>query len=773
MDHDFTPQSNGNMLSEAWAKYFPYWPLFLVLIALAAAGAWFYSSYRLPVYETSASLLIKDEKKGTEDSEVLESLNPISGKKIIENEMEVLKSRALMHEVVLNLHLYAPVYIEQRWKDIPAYGRSPIRISAENPVALEEVERISFSYNDTAKTVVVDSATYPVNRWVKTPYGNLKFAETGEKAPQGKMYFELVDPRRVSQHLLKNLNVSPVSKLASVVTIKMEDHVPQRSEDVINGLIKAYSNASLNDKKILTTNTLAFLDERLKYVSKDLAEIEKRLQGYRAEKGAIDISSQGQLFLKNVSDNDQKLSDINMNLAVLNQVEQYVTSKNNAGGIVPSTVGIDDPILTSLLQKLYDAELEYERLKGTTAENNPLRVSVADQIQKIKPSILENIRSQRRSLEASKSNLNTTNSNYNAILQTLPQQEKDLVEINREHTTKSNIYSFLLQKREETALSNSSAGSNDSRIVDKAESTLDPVGLSNFVIFVVAVIIALLLGTAIISAKESFNSTVLFRQEIEAMTSFPVLAEISQEKSRMPVVLEKGKNSYIAEQFRMLRTSLPYLGIGSRGKKILITSTVPGDGKSFVTINLAMSLALTGKRVVIAEFDLSNPTLSMKLDMPASMGIADYLGGHGDLKNLIQKTNANPNLFLISAGTLPSNPSDMIVSDKVNDLLAYLDGTFDYVILDSAPVGILSDGYVLSKKCDATLYVIRHKHTPKKMLQRLDKNNEIHELKNIGLVFNGVSARGYALNRYGYGYGYSYINGNQKYKRQIANAHNS
>jgi tyrosine-protein kinase Etk/Wzc len=758
-----------NIISQVWSKYFPYWPLFLFFMIIAGVAARFFLKYKVPIYETTATILIKDEKKGEDDSRIIESLNLLSTKKIIENEIEVLKSKGLMMQVVKKLHLYAPVYEKGKVNDYSAYATSPVSIEVSNPDSLVETEHnVYFKFDSAARKVIIDNKQYSLSQWVNTPYGKLKFIPQNGKS-KGQLYFSLVDPKKVVFSLVDKLDVLAPNKLASVINITRRDEVPKRSEDILNELITVYDNAALNEKNKLADNTLNFLDERLGIVSHDLDSIEQKLKQYKTSSGAVDISSQGSLFLQNVSANDQKVSDITNQLTILDQVENYVKSKDNSGSI-PSTVSLADPTLPQLLNKLYEDQLQYEKLKRTMGDNNPAVLNQKEEIDKIKPGILQNIESQRENLQASKDNLNATNNRYSSILQSIPQKEKDIVEITREHNIKSNNYNFLLQKQEETKLSIlSSIG--DSRIIDKAETALNPVSPKPKIIYIGAFFLAFVLAIGLVTINEMFKRTILYRKEIESYTSIPVIGEIIYEKSKDPLVIGNGKRTFIAEQFRNLRTTLPYIGLNGERKKLQVTSTVSGEGKSFIVANLGIGLALAGKKVVVLEFDLSDPTLCDKLNVTEiDKGLTDYLTGETKPEEIIKPTAVHENLFVIPAGWLPENPSELIMSEKVPKLFTYLSSIFDYIIIDTAPVGLLSDAYVLSNYCDATLYVVRHKHTRKVSIQRLDANNKINELKNMAIVFNGVRSRGFGGNGYGYGYGYGYIHKDKRKKKFLKRA---
>jgi len=760
--HKTAEEVEDNIIQQMVTKYRPYWPVFLLAIIAGAAIAFTYLRYAIPVYEANATIIIKDEKKGNEDSKMMESLDLISSKKIVENEIEIIQSRNLMTNVVKSLDLYAPLFEEGKLKTVPAYAISPVFIESPNPDSIEEVERVNFSYNKLEHSVVLNNKyKYPVNQLVNTPYGPLKFVPNKYYRPEDtirrQLYFSLVAPKNVARNLLQKLKVEATSKLSSVVDLSYRDEVPERAEDILNQLIAAYDQATVNEKDKLARNTLTFVEQRLNVVAHDLDSIEKKVQQYKSGRNAVDVGTQGQLFLQNVSANDQKLSEVNMQLSVLNEVQKFVANQDNSGAIVPSTLGVTDPMLSQLMDKLYSSELEYEKLKKTVGENNPTIVAVKDQINKIKPSILQNIQSHQQSLNAAKQNLYTTNGNYNSILQAVPQKERQLLDISREQATKSNIYAFLLQKREESKLSYASAVS-DHMIVDKAQSGSDPVSPKKLLIYLICMFVCFGLSIGIITIRESLTGKVLYRHEVESRTSIPIIGEVAFNKSKVPLVIESGKRSFVAEEFRKLRISLSFLGIDASHKKILVTSSISGEGKSFIAANLAVSLSLTGKKVVLVDLDLNNPSIAKIFNVTQNEGITEFLTGEREPEEIIKRVKAHENLFFISAGTLPENPSELLANGRIKEIIDYLENIFDLVIIDTSPIVLVTDAYILSALCDATLYVIRHKYTPKMLIKRIDENNQINPITNPAIIFNGVKMRGFFKNNYGYGYDYVYGN---------------
>ncbi|HEX2536430.1 MAG TPA: polysaccharide biosynthesis tyrosine autokinase, partial [Chitinophagaceae bacterium] len=687
---------------------------------------------------------------------MLDQLNLFGSKKIVENEIEVIRSRGLAQEIVKKLRLYAPVYREGGWSDKAAYTETPVWVEVPKPDSLEPVKKIPVSVE--AGHVVAGGKPYPANKWVETPYGQLRFVlnpRYKKQENEESFYFSLVRVRDVARGMVDAVKVKPTSKQSTVVNITYRDEVPQRAEDILNQWVHAYNQAAITDKHSLASNTLSFVEDRLQLVVNELDSVEKQIERYKSKNNIMDISTQGQLFLQSVGQNDQKMGEMNMQLAALDQVEQYVVAKGNKGGIVPSSLGVADPVLSSLLEKLYEAEMQYERLKGTTAENNHMLLSLQDQIQKIKPNILENIRNQRKTMVAGRSDLQSTNNKYTSMLSTLPAKERELLDISRQQSIKNSIYTYLLQKREETALSHASIVP-DSRVVDVAETASWPVAPKPMLVYITGLAISLILVILFVSLKGALNMTVGSRAEVEQATEAPIVGEIIQHKENTDIVIGEGQRTFIAEQFRHLRTSLGYLGITPRKNKILITSTLSGEGKSFVTANLGISLSLVGKKVVLVELDLCKPKLSTIFNIPQTVGVADYLAGNASMASIVQPIKGHGSLHIIPSGPIPANPSELILDKRLPELLRTLEQEYDYVLIDTSPVNPVSDAYVLSPLCDATLYIIRHGYTPRAVVQKLDEGNKIKELKNMALVLNGIKENGFGSSRYQYSLGYDY-----------------
>ncbi|WP_428329095.1 GumC family protein [Mucilaginibacter sp.] len=761
---NFEQPESQNILNLILYRYVPFWPLFVIIIVVCLSASWVYLRYQTPMYSSAAGILLKDEDKGSAaESKVLDALDVFGSKKIVENEIEILKSRTLMKKVVTDLGLYAQIYQKGNFRDVASYPSMPVMFIALNPDDIKAPLNIPISFSAADSSITIQNKKYATNVPIHTPFGvfqvNINKDSLSTFTLKKQLYLRLIPLKLLTKTILKNLEVSATSKQSTVIYLKLTDPSPLRGEAILNNLIRVYNKAGIDDKNIVAANTLAFVEERLKLVSGELSKVEDTIENYKSKEGIADISEQSKMFLNNVGVTDQKLSEIHIQESVLDQIEKYIVRKNDSPGTVPATLGITDPILLQLLEKLYDAELQLDRLRKTSGENSPVIQSVQSQIAQLKPSVLENVRNLKQTLQTTERSLQGQSAKYNSVIQSVPVKERNLLQISREQLIKSGIYTFLLQKREETALSYASAVA-DSRLVDAAESSGTPVSPVPYVIYLFGLFIGVAIGAIYILIKEQYNTRVLFRTEIESETRTPIISEIMFDPTGERLAIKDGKRTVIAEQFRAMRTSLDYLGIPNNKKTLLFTSSISGEGKSFTAINMAVSLTLTGKKVVLIEFDLRKPKITSMLSMPKNPGMTEYLAGLTTTEKILQPVPDVANLIVISAGAIPPNPTELILNGRLEGLMAELKEKFDYIIIDSPPVGLVTDAKLLNKHSDATFYMVRHDYTPKAYLKLINHLFVSKELNRVNIIFNGLKPRGafgygYGQN-YGYGYGYSY-----------------
>lgn len=736
------------------SRYLPYWPLYVLLCGLLLAVAFVATRYLVPVYKISATLVINDKAKGVEESENLRSLNVYAANKTVENEVQVLKSRTLMTEVVQALRLYAPVFEAGRIRPASAYLTSPIRIVARDLAALEPQKRVPFSFDSLGQQVHLDGKAYRLNQWNETPYGVLRFEKNLARkyATNRSLFFELADPRRVTDGMLASLDATAGSKLSSVVTVTYTDEVPERGEDVVNTLLQQYNRASIVNNNRLASNTLAFITDRVRIVEQELDSIQRRIQQFKSSQNVVDISQQGQLYLQNVAENDRKIAEINMQLAMLDKVDSYVQNGASKTGIVPTTLGISDPVLADLLQKMNDLELRQANLATSSGKNHPLTKAVESEIQQIRPSVRNLVRNQRARLQAGRNNLTGASNQYNSVLRTLPGRERELLEVSRQQAIKGDVYAFLLKRKEEAELS-SASNIADSRIVDRAEASVTPVASKRMLMLLGALIAGVFLSTAYVFVKEETGGRLNFRSTLEKATAIPVAGEISSQRRRG--LRKAPAASVVAGQFEQLQAALGFYDSTERRQVILVASNLPNEGKTFVSTRLAESLAVAGYKTVLLDLNLHAPEASRAYGLGGERGVATYLRGAAALPELVQATPV-AGLDLLAAGATRGPAATLFVSPAMEQLFEQLRQLYDFIVVDTPPLELAIDAYLVARWCDVSLLVVRQGFTPAAIVQHLDENSKLRALSGLAIVFNDVKPRGFLTGYTGYGYGYGY-----------------
>ncbi len=769
MQQDFEKYEEENLFAELGQRYLPYWPLFVILITISLGSAFVFLKLSPPIYEIVGKVLVKDEKKGVDASKVLDALNVFGEKKIVENEIDIFESWPILEAVVKDLNLFQTISHEENLRTIDVYGStSPVVFEAVKPDSINKFSKtVSFTVHWKSNFIIIDGKKYYDGGKIELQdnmfilHFNPDFAGVKDES---KYNLNVTSVASTALALKAGLKIESTSKQSTVIQIVMESTNRKKGEDIINTLIYEYQKAALKDKNQVASNTLSFVEDRLRIMVQDLSDVETNIEKYKKKEGIINVSEQSTLFLETVKSNDQKLSEINLQLSVLGDVEKYVGGKGSNPGTVPSLLGINDPTLVQLLTKLYEAEMQYAKLKRISGEKSDMLEQARYEINSLKPALLENIRNIRDNLNTTKSNLQSDLGKLDKMLQQVPAKEKALLQISREQVIKNSIYSFLLQKREETALSYSSAVS-DSRIIEGGRSKPIPVKPIPKLILGIGFALGLFSSIFIVIIREQFNRKILFRKEIEQQTGVPIVGElIFSEHGENPLVIGDGNRTVLAEQIRIVRTNLSYFGIKDDKKVILVTSSIPGEGKSFVSLNLAVSYALMGKKVALLELDMRKPKIAKQLKMEVVKGIANHLVGMASMAEITMSVNEFKGLYLLPSGPIPPNPSELITTEAFKSMIVELKKTYDYVIFDTPPVSVVTDAQLIAEYADATLYVVMHDKTPKVFLGMIANIYQQKKLPNMSVLFNGIKPRGFGLYGYtygnGYGYGYGYTNAN-------------
>lgn len=759
-------------LREISIKYISQWPLFVVSVIIALAIAFVVYKIKKPAYEIKATLVMQDNKdKTTEEKSALQELDLVNPPKIVENEIEILKSRQLTKSVVERLQLWATYSIKDnltissyKIKDNfitnDLYGITPVKFNlnqAAGPILQQKLKvnildadsyLLTDGDNGVTKHRFGDTINSQMGSWTITGTDNLK-AYIGKT-----ILISLVDPELTIQSYLKSLNVILKDKLASAVELSISDPNAKRGEDYINNLIYYYNQAEIAEKNNLTKSTIAFIDTRLDSLRGELNSAEGKVEGYRSKKGLTNIDAQSHIYLQDVQANGARLNEINIQLNIINGLERYVNLSGNTDHNIPSISGISDQILVGLVQKLSDLQLEKTKLLATLPERNPAFESLNNQIASTKFAIKENIRNIKSSLLATKQELQSFKSNFQSSIQSVPGQERQLAGLNRQQSIKENLYTYLLQKREQISLSYASSLSN-ARLVDVAYA-LPLSGSKKLVPFGVAIVIGLVFPAGLIYGKDKIKNNISKRKEIEIATSIPIVAEFNYIKLPSGIVSDSKNNELnftLLEQFRCLRTQLVFLNQSVyKGKVTLITSSMMSEGKSFISSNLAVSLANSGKRTILLEMDIYKPKISNIFNLSESLGLSDYLKGKYSKEDIIQKSQKYQDLYFIGCGTFIDNFSELLGQRSFQDLLNELRANYDHILIDTPPLHAINDANIIAKLCDVTLYVVRYNHTSKSLLPFIQKLHTDKKLPKMNIVFNGLvegrDGEGYKYEKY-------------------------
>ena len=758
-------------------KYIIHWPWFVGAVLLCLIGAWFYLHWATPIYNISATVLMKDEKKGggaglSSELEDMGLSGLMTSSKNIDNELEVLRSKTLVKEVVNQLGLYITYKDEDEFPAKGLYKTSPVQVSltpqeAEKLTAPMMVEMTLQPEGSVDVNVVVDQKEYQKSfeklpAIFPTDEGTLAFfretdsvaLQDGTGTPNVRHITVTINkPMKVAKSYCKSLSIAPTSKTTSVAVISLKNSSLQRGQDFINQLLEMYNRNTNNDKNEIAQKTAEFIDERISIISKELGSTEADLETFKRDAGITDLTSEAQIALAGNAEYEKKSVENRTQISLVNDLRKYL--KGNEYEVLPSNVGLQDAALIGAIERYNEMLVERKRLLRTSTENNPAIVNLDTSIRAMKANVQATLEGTLQGLMITKSSLDREASRYSRRISNAPGQERAYVSIARQQEIKAGLYLMLLQKREENAIA-LAATANNAKIIDEAIADDIPVSPKRSMIYLIALVLGVGIPVGIIYLIELTKFKIEGRADVEKLTSVPVVGDIplTDEKNDKngSIAVFENKNNLMSETFRNVRTNLQFM-LDNDQKVILVTSTVSGEGKSFVSSNLAISLSLLGKKVVIVGLDIRKPGLNKVFQLSnREKGITQYLSNpETDLMELVQPSDINKNLYILLGGTVPPNPTELLARNGLDKAIETLKKHFDYVIMDTAPIGMVTDTLLIGRVADLSVYVCRADYTHKAEYTLINELSFEKKLPNLCTVVNGVDLK---KRKYGYYYGY-------------------
>ena len=740
------------------------WIIISLLILLFTA--FLYLRYTIPKYQLTGYIIVGGQALETGANDVLANVGLISGSEntasIVSNEIFILRSHQLNGEVVDSLQLDVAVSKLGHVRNTPVLTDSmPVKIKVgradpnfTSPEYKLHLNNKSFSINDAnteyegtyGKPLFLKSDTILISKKPKVTvkandYSLQLFSRTGTI----KTYLD-----RLTVEQAKNGGLG-------LLKIAVIDELPQRADRYIQILIHSYNVSYLDYQNQAIKRAIVFLGDRLDTVSKELSQQENALRDFKTANQIYDVSTTAQALLNNMQtlDTEKNLSEFQGNLLTL--VERSVNNASGKEEIVASANGLADPVLNAQVTSYNELVFRKQMILNSGTKDDPRLMPVNDQLADMRGNILKNIANIRSQNNAARRNVASQESKFTSRFNVLPEKEKQYVELNRKYTIKETQYIFLLQKKEETEIQLVSSNAERSRPVDDilSDGIVFPI---QSLTYAIAALLGLLIPSSVVLVKVLLNQKIETRKEIEKGTHVPIIGELSLSKTEGAIAITTNNRSAIAEQLRAIRTNLSFMGANNKHKVFVVTSSVGGEGKSFVSLNLGNSLAITNKRVAVLELDLRKPILSINLGVNNTVGISNFIINEKlHPEDIIQEVKGCPNLYLLNSGPVPPNPGELIIHPRMGELVNYLRENFDFVILDSPPVGLVADSLSLAKLSDISLFVLRPNHSVRPALQLINDLYREKKLPRLSLVINGIQPeKGYGgYGNYGNkGYGY-------------------
>ena len=779
-------------------QYIVYWPWIAGCAIVALVLCFVYLRYQAPVYNVTASVLIKEgdsNKSGRMGGSInmmdaMQTFGMFSMASNFDNELEVLKSRDLSRKVVRDLNLYIS-YREPRafGYAVDLYKKSPVQVwlTPEEAEKLKGGIRMRFDYvpegaikveatyvNPQTEEEVETEKTFPTFPAVWTlPVGTLTLSRDSVGVT-GPMTVEatIASPVAVAAAYSNALSVEPTSKTTSIAQLALQNTSVARAKDYLDRLVAIYNDDTNEDKNEVAARTAEFIDERIRIINSELGTTEQELADFKQQSGLTNLEADAQLALQENSAYNQKQAENATQIRLVEFLRSYINDPKNTWEVIPSNVGLTDQNLSSQIDKYNQMLIERKRLLRTSSESNPAVVTLDESIRAMRTNVVTTVESVEKGLQITRSDLNRQAEKFSSRISNAPRQEKQLISISRQQEIKANLYLLLLQKREENAIT-LAAIANNGRIINTPMADKIPVAPKGKLFYLIALVLGIAVPVGIIYLRNLFRFKIETRADVEAITSWPIVGDVPLVKGMdtHSIVVHENRNELMEEVYRSVRTNILYM-LQPGQKVILFTSTMNGEGKSSNIGNVAASLAFMDKKVVVVGLDIRKPGLNKVFGLQAkSQGLTQYLADPSvDLLSLCQQSGISKNLYVLPGGPVPPNPTELVSRQALDDAIELLKKHFDYVLLDSAPIGMVTDTQLIARVADMSVYICRAEYTHKSDFALINELNHDKKLPNPCVLINALNmdsrTNGYyygigkygKYSRYGYGkkYGYGY-----------------
>ena len=756
-----------------------HWKWFVLSLIICMGCAMIYLRYKTPVYQAYAKLLIKDDdsrgRGGKSGVLTTSNLGIMSNSTGIDNEMEILSSLSIAQQAVRDLKLYVNYSLEGKVKDHLIYNSEPISVDLDpshleklnSPISLE-INRKGSSYTVTGeylnpKTGVTNSIERTITSFptrIDTKTGIITLQSNGDRGllPEGRaLKVTILSPKSVAAKYAGSLSVSQTSKTTTIAELVLKDESPQRAVDYLRQLAICYNRQANEDKNEIAVRTEEFINGRLEKINAELGSTEGSLEEYKKRNNMVELKMNAAQAVQNQDVYSQKLAEANTQMALLNSISEYLNDPSNKYQTLPSNVGLSDASATSLIDKYNDIVITRNRLLRSASESSPTVTPLTAQLDDLTSSIKRAMIQARKSMEIERNNIANMYGRYASQTNATPEQERILTQIGRQQDVKSGLYLMLLQKREENSIS-LAATADKGKLIDDPQY-MGKVSPKSSMIMLIALILGLAIPAGVIFIVNFMRYKIEGHDDVAKLTSLPIIADVAiaseTAKTKADIVVHENQNNQMEEVFRSLRTNLQFI-MAENEKIVLFTSSTSGEGKTFTAANLAVSFALLDKKVVLVGLDIRKPRLAELFEINDHQhGITNLLTQPdptaADVKKQILKSGISNNLDILMAGPIPPNPAELVARKSLDQVIDILKETYDYVLIDSAPVGLVTDTLQIGRVANATVLLCRADYTPKEAFGYINDLAKEKKLPNMCVVINGIDM---SKKKYGYYYGY-------------------